>query len=191
MKTYTYGDTLELPGIPGVVWKIHDHRTLDRAGEARETRAYLKPLTIDGEPVHYDSQIKIGRAERSNVQVGLSMGAYDRDTDSYDGTKLHIWAQSSGLNARLTDAQRKLLEGEVANLYFHIPPLSDHEIRQRFIANVGSSGGSVRPNRVLPYSGHTRNHIEAALRPEDRQAALEAAVAEFTKTMRREVGLPS
>lgn len=189
MKTYTYGDTLELPGIPGVVWQVSDRRKLDEAGSNNETRAYLVPFSVYGELAKYGTPIKIGRAERLGVRIGLRMGSYDTQTQSYDLARLNCYGQSNGSGINLTESQQELITKAVHSLYLHIPPLSDDEIRERYIAKAASAAGSAQTNRLLPYAGDVRIRVETVLRKGDRERALAAALIEFEVHMRRELGL--
>ena len=184
----TLATTLELPGLPGIVWKLHDTRQLDQAGDLYEVRAVLRPESVNGEPVKYGDAVKIGRAERRNVEIEIWVG--DRHYDNPDTItarpRTRIYDES------LTGSQSDLLIKAFAAIAhtISIPPLTDGEIRARFVKRAKSVADAARTNRVLDtpyYRTDIHDRVRAALRPQDRETALAVAVIAFTENMRKEL----
>ncbi|WP_448812147.1 hypothetical protein [Agromyces bauzanensis] len=135
----TYGDTFELDRTPGVVWRVDDMRRLESAGRRRgETRARLRPLTIDGVDANYTTELRIGRSKRSGLLIDISLGKHT--AEGYDPDGLLIWPTAK---EDLTDAQRRALTDELSTFAFELPPLTDDEIReqmQRTAEHLGHRG---------------------------------------------------
>ena len=164
MQTLTYGDFLTLPSVPGVLWRVTDTRTVEKAGSPFEDRAELRPWRPGPDAANlaegaaawgYDEPVKIGRAERVGVTITLGMrpGAYDRATDSYGPRVFGAHATTRNYAAPLTDAQRATLEREAGDPFafsFHLAPLTAEEVRERIAAFIVSdSAGRDAARRTI------------------------------------------
>lgn len=141
MQTLTYGDTLALPSVPDVLWRVTDIRSLEEAGNPNESRAELRPFHLDGVTAYgYDEPVKIGRASRVGVSIVLTMRRpYDRASDTYGAPELRAYARTRSYAENLTDAQRGLLEREAGDIFafsYILPPLDAAEIRARIVEKI-------------------------------------------------------
>jgi hypothetical protein len=157
----TYGDLVTLPGIfdanapDGIdpatgkprplLWLIRDTRDLADLGRTLRTVARLvpwHPANPDSDnPAHhaprhygYDEPVKIGRAERVGVEISLSHAR-----DDGGAPQLRAFAGVRGYTEPLTDAQRAALTGAAEALdgpRFHLPPLTNAEIRARALGDA-------------------------------------------------------
>lgn len=204
----TYGDTFELPGIPGVVWRIDDRRKLENAGAPFEHRAEAVPVTKADDSsggARFDANgwrplnrrgefVRIGRAEREGVYIKLMPGG------RYDPAKLgqvEAWAGCNTYEVSLTDAQSQLIEREVAAILptIDLPPLTEGEIlaRMREAVEYGGTEGARAAAGQLPdrWGKHGddggRSVISAALSADDRAALVRVAAEAFAAKLADEL----
>lgn len=142
MQTLTFGDFLTLPSVPGVLWQVADLRSIENAGDPWETRAELRPFhpgpdadnpTEGATPWGYDEPVRIGRAERVGVTIGLRPDRYG------DAPTLRPIATTRTYSENLTAAQSALLEREAGDVFafsFILPPLTPEEIRGWIVGQV-------------------------------------------------------
>lgn len=169
MQTLTYGDFLTLPSVPGVLWRVTDIRSIEKAGSPFEDRAELRPWRPGPDAANptegatswpYDEPVKIGRAERVGVEITLGMrpGPYDRASDTYGPSAFGAHATTRNYAAPLTDAQRATLEREAGDPFafsFHLPPLTAEEVRERVAALIVSESNGREAARLT--IGHAPN----------------------------------
>jgi hypothetical protein len=210
----TYGDFVTLPSAPGIIWRVTDARTVDKAGDPNETRAELKPWHPgpDAEnpaegayPYLFNEPVKIGQASRPNVYVGLAMVyPYDRVTDTYGPTRtLKAHPRTGTFDDHLTEAQRKAISADCEDAFavsFVLPPLTAAEIREKVSAKVPdmhrvamTAAASVPGwGTVAITSGHNDDDVRAEIREAfgnlDGQVVLENMLNEATRAFRAAYG---
>ena len=129
--TLTYGDMFTIECTPGIAWKIKDRRTLDGHESHCEEVADATPHTLEGERLDYGAPVKIGRAERTCLEISFKR--------EHDG-KIRAWPSAGNYSAPgLTDAQRAAINAELAVLSFDLPPLTPAELIERAKAEITSA----------------------------------------------------
>lgn len=224
----TYGDLVTLPGIfdgnapdgtdpatgkpRAMLWQIRDVRKIADVGRTLQTVARLAPwhpANPDSDnPAHhaprpygYDEPMKIGRAERVGVEIALSQSR----AAGADAPRLRAFPRARGYAEPLTDAQRNALgdAAEALGPRFHLPPLTNAEIRTRALGDAEYLGevaarDAARSGFPRLYGGMTETRdavmaafAEIASKPEAHMAAaawLDEATAAFRAQLAREIG---
>lgn len=113
-----YGDTIELPGIPGVQWEVHDVRTVTDLADT--ARAVLLP-TDDQE-----SPIRIGRASLTWAAIVLRA--------QQDGT----WGAHPDCRGHLAGTAHDTLSAAASLPHWNLPALTARQVRDRLAAELAS-----------------------------------------------------
>jgi hypothetical protein len=184
----TYGDTFTLPSAPGIVWEIRDRRTTEDPNANPPAEAV--PITQDGEPVTYDTALRIGRAERVGLSIKISRQMYD------PAHPLRAYLAGRAWETRPTDAQEKMIDADAAALTFNLPPLTGAETVARVVARAHDAYiySAVRDavdalNLPKPYSSSSSGyravmdalHADPATIPAIRAALVASFTAELEK----------
>ena len=127
----TYGDMFTLECTPGIAWKIEDCRTLDGHENHREKVARATPRTPEGERLDPSAPVKIGRAERTYLEI-----SFRRE----HGGGISAYPSAGSYSAPgFTDAQRAAIDAELDTLSFDFPPLTPAELIEQAKAEISSA----------------------------------------------------